>query len=135
MRRELDHRVGVVFAPRALHDMADGFYEIASLLAATIGPERGPVWYARGGRVERLSDSGVIARRIVELPPVIFLLSLVALGIVFGIGGIIIAAPLTVVAYTLVRELYVRDLLKEGNLLKEEEPPLKDTIVTSVATP
>lgn len=77
----------------------------------------------------------LLQRRIVDLPPVIFLFSLVGLGIVFGIGGIIIAAPLTVVVYTLVRELYVRDLLKEGNLLKEKEPPLKETIVTSVATP
>lgn len=68
MRRQLDHRAGVVFAPHALHDMAAGFCEIASLLASTLGPERGPVWHANGGRVERLSDSGVIARRIVELP-------------------------------------------------------------------
>lgn len=73
----------------------------------------------------------MLQRRIVELPPVLFLFSLVALGIVFGVPGIIVAAPLSVTIYILIRELYVRDLLKEEALMKKpEDVPLKDTPVT-----
>ncbi|MGV8841186.1 MAG: AI-2E family transporter [Bauldia sp.] len=73
----------------------------------------------------------MLQRRIVELPPVLFLFSLVALGIVFGIPGIVVAAPLSVSIYILIRELYVRDLLKEEELMdKPEDVPIKDTPVT-----
>lgn len=73
----------------------------------------------------------MLQRRIVELPPVLFLFSLVALGIVFGIPGIVVAAPLSVSLYILIRELYVRDLLKEEALMaKPEDVPIKDTPVT-----
>ena len=68
MRRQRDHRGGAIFAPLALDEMASGFYDFGLVLAATLGPERGSVWHASGGRMERLSDSGVMARRIVELP-------------------------------------------------------------------
>lgn len=68
MRRHLDHRGHVVFAPQALLEMSHGFCELASLLAGTLGPQRGPIWHANGERVERLTDSGTIVRRIVELP-------------------------------------------------------------------
>ncbi|MCW5715172.1 MAG: AI-2E family transporter [Bauldia sp.] len=73
----------------------------------------------------------MLQRRIVELPPVLFLFSLVALGIVFGIPGIVVAAPLSVSLYILIRELYVRSLLKEETLMeKPEDVPLKDTPAT-----
>src|SRR5690606_8490698 len=59
----------------------------------------------------------MLQRRIVELPPVLFLFSLVALGIIFGIPGVVVAAPLSVSLYILIRELYVRDLLQEETLM------------------
>lgn len=69
----------------------------------------------------------LLQRSIVELPPVLFLFSLVALGIMFGIPGIIVAAPLSVAIYILIRELYVKNLLKEEALMaKPEDVPLKD---------
>jgi len=37
----------------------------------------------------------------------------VALGLVFGTAGVIVAAPLTVVLYVLVKQLYVRQTLGE----------------------
>lgn len=53
----------------------------------------------------------VVQQYAVELPAVILLFSLLALGALFGIVGIILAAPLTVVLYVLVKRLYVREAL------------------------
>jgi chaperonin GroEL len=66
--RRLD-RQKVVFAPQALHQLAAGFDELASLLALTLGPNQGPIFNAReDGSVELLTDAGSIARRVVEVP-------------------------------------------------------------------
>jgi hypothetical protein len=48
---------------------------------------------------------------------VVLLLSFVALGIIFGAAGIIVAAPLSIALYVVVREFYVGDLLKEHDQL------------------
>jgi predicted PurR-regulated permease PerM len=39
------------------------------------------------------------------------LFAVVAVGLLFGAIGLVVAAPLTVVAYVLVKKLYVRDTL------------------------
>jgi predicted PurR-regulated permease PerM len=54
----------------------------------------------------------LVQRYAVELPPAIFLFALLAFGVVFGIMGIVFAAPLTVVVYVLVKRLYVQEALK-----------------------
>ena len=46
-----------------------------------------------------------------DLPGVILLFSLLAFGMLFGTLGIILAAPLTVVTYVLVKRLYVIEAL------------------------
>jgi chaperonin GroEL len=49
--------------------MCRGVDQLAHLLAATLGPTRGLVMVDRGSRApELLSDSGMIARRVIELP-------------------------------------------------------------------
>jgi len=53
----------------------------------------------------------LIQKRAVELPPALLLFSLVALGLLFGALGVILAEPLTVVLYVLVKRLYVIDAL------------------------
>ena len=53
----------------------------------------------------------LIQKRAVELPPALLLFSLVALGLLFGVLGVILAEPLTVVLYVLVKRLYVIDAL------------------------
>jgi predicted PurR-regulated permease PerM len=53
----------------------------------------------------------LIQKRAVELPPALLLFSLVALGLLFGVLGVILAEPLTVVIYVLVKRLYVVDAL------------------------
>lgn len=61
----------------------------------------------------------VLQRRIVSIPPVLLLLSFVGLGSIFGVLGIIVAAPLTIAIFILVREFYVGDLLSEREHLNE----------------
>jgi len=59
----------------------------------------------------------LLQRRIVSIPPVVLLFSFVALGVIFGATGILVAAPLTIALYILVREFYVGQLLSEQDEL------------------
>lgn len=63
----------------------------------------------------------LLQRRIVELPPVLLLFSMIAFGFIFGIIGVIVAAPLTITIYILIREFYVRDLLGQATLMDAVE--------------
>jgi predicted PurR-regulated permease PerM len=47
----------------------------------------------------------------VHVPAVVLLFSLIGFGMLFGVIGVIFAAPLTVVAYVLVKRLYVQEAL------------------------
>jgi predicted PurR-regulated permease PerM len=53
----------------------------------------------------------LIQQYAVELPAVLLLFSLLAFGVLFGSIGIVLAAPLAVVTYVLVKRLYVIDTL------------------------
>lgn len=53
----------------------------------------------------------VVQRYAVHIPPALLLFSLIGVGTLFGVAGIILAAPLTVVLYVLVKLLYVREAL------------------------
>jgi predicted PurR-regulated permease PerM len=55
----------------------------------------------------------MVEKRAVSIPPALFLLSVVAFGLLFGVLGLILAAPLTVVAYVAAKKLYVRETLGE----------------------
>lgn len=55
------------------------------------------------------------------LPPALTIFTLVGFGILFGPAGILLAVPLTVVAYALVGKLWVRDTLHEQVTLPGEE--------------
>ena len=63
----------------------------------------------------------VVQRRTVELPPALSLFSVVAFGVVLGPLGLMFAVPLTVVAYVLVKKLYVRETLGESTVVPGEE--------------
>lgn len=69
----------------------------------------------------------VLQRRIVSIPPVLLLLSFVGLGSIFGVLGIVVAAPLTIAIFILVREFYVGDLLSEREHLNRLGGPPKDS--------
>ena len=53
----------------------------------------------------------LLQKRMADVPPVLLLLSVVAVGTVLGIGGLVLAAPITVVAFVAVQKLYVRETL------------------------
>lgn len=96
----------------------------ALLLALTQGTE-GFLWtLALVVAVQQL-ESNVIApvvqRRMVQIPPALLLFSVVAFGMVFGTLGVVLAAPLTVVAYVAVKKLYVRETLGEPTEVPGEE--------------
>jgi predicted PurR-regulated permease PerM len=63
----------------------------------------------------------LVQQRAVTIPPALLLFALVAAGLVFGISGIVLGAPLTVVLYTLVKQLYVREALGTETPLPTEE--------------
>ena len=90
----------------------------ALLLGFAAGPEKA-IWVAllflaiqqfEGNVLEPL-----VQQRAVDLPPALLLFALVAGGLLFGIAGILLAAPLTVVLYVLVKKLYVREALDTPN--------------------
>lgn len=58
----------------------------------------------------------LISRRMVNLPPAVTLLSMVVLGELYGFLGILVATPLTAAVIVMVREIYVRDVLKDANV-------------------
>jgi len=62
----------------------------------------------------------LIQRRVVQLPPVLTLFSIVSFTILFGALGLFLAAPLTVFFFVLVKKLYIRDLLKHKTSIPGE---------------
>lgn len=53
----------------------------------------------------------LVQRRAVSIPPALLIFTLAAFAVLFGIIGVILAAPLAVVVYTLVIMLWTRDTL------------------------
>ncbi len=96
----------------------------AVLLGFAAGPDKA-IWVAflflaiqqfEGNILEPL-----VQQRAVDLPPALLLFALVAGGLVFGIAGILLAAPLTVVLYVLVKKLYVQEALDTATPLPGEK--------------
>jgi predicted PurR-regulated permease PerM len=54
----------------------------------------------------------IVQQQVVSLPPALGLSTVLAMGILFGILGILVATPLTVVVFILIRILYVKDILE-----------------------
>lgn len=53
----------------------------------------------------------LIQKRAVNLPPVVMLFAILVAGVLFGALGVVLAVPLAVVVYVVVKQLYVRDAL------------------------
>lgn len=87
------------------------------LLAFTAGPAMA-LWTALLYLVVQQVQGNIlqplIQKHAVDIAPAVLLFSIGAFGILFGILGIILAAPLTVVTYALVRRLYVQAMLGKG---------------------
>jgi predicted PurR-regulated permease PerM len=87
----------------------------ALLVALTLG--FGPVlWTAAAYLLVHLVEGYVAAplleRHFVTIPPALILIGIVAVDLVFGTIGIVLAAPITVVIYMLVKMTYVDDPLE-----------------------
>ncbi|MCP8937094.1 AI-2E family transporter [Alsobacter sp. SYSU M60028] len=65
----------------------------------------------------------IVTRRSVEIPPALLLFAVIAFGAMLGVLGVILAVPLTVVLYVLVKALYVREVLDEPTSVPGEAKP------------
>jgi len=50
-------------------------------------------------------------KQAIEMPPALIILAVVAFGLIFGMVGVIVASPLTVVVMVWIKMLYVQDVL------------------------
>ena len=86
----------------------------AVLLALAVSPDLA-LWvvllYFAVQQFEGYVLTPLVQQYAVDLPGVILLFSLIAFGALFGTLGVILAAPLTVVSYVLVKRLYVIETL------------------------
>lgn len=64
-------------------------------------------------QVESNLITPLVQREMVRVPPALFMFSVVAMGTLFGVLGVLLAGPLTVTAFVLVRTLYVEETLGE----------------------
>lgn len=88
----------------------------ALLLALTQGATtvvRTAILFLAVQQLESNVITPMIERRMVSVPPALLLFSVIAFGLLFGPLGIVVAAPLTVIAFVIVNRLYVRDTLLE----------------------
>jgi predicted PurR-regulated permease PerM len=88
----------------------------ALLVAFTISPSIA-LWtlvaYLLIHQIEGNLVAPLIQRTMVSIPPALLLLVIASAGVLFGMLGILFAAPLTVVAFVAVKRLYVRNTLQE----------------------
>lgn len=84
------------------------------LLALLLGPEAA-LWallvYVVVQQIEGNLVLPLVQRRMVTLPPALTIFAILAGGLLFGVMGVLLAAPLLVVIYVLVKRLYVRGAL------------------------
>ncbi|WP_374942528.1 AI-2E family transporter [Sphingomonas sp.] len=88
------------------------------------------VTYAVVRMVQTNGITPYVTSRVVSIPPAITLFAILAIGLVFGLFGLFFSAALLVVIFTLVRSLYLREVLGEdipraehGTLLGPAETP------------
>jgi predicted PurR-regulated permease PerM len=83
-------------------------------------PQGGDLWiwtlamYIAVQQIEGNLIYPFIQRRAVNLPPVLTLAGVLVFGVLFGPLGVVLAAPLLVVSFTLVKVLYLRNTLGEA---------------------
>ena len=58
----------------------------------------------------------LVQRRVVALPPALSILAVVLLGLLAGVLGLVVAAPLALGAMLLVKMLYVEDRLGDRTM-------------------
>jgi predicted PurR-regulated permease PerM len=87
-----------------------------ALLALADDPTRAlyvAVLYLAIQTIESYAVTPLIQRRTVSMPPALTIMSQIVLGVLVGAIGVAVATPLTAAAMTMVRMLYVEDLLEQ----------------------
>ena len=102
-------------------------------LAATVGT--GPivgslVTYAVVRLVQSNFITPFVTNRVIAIPPAVTLFAILAIGAVFGLFGLFFSAALLVVIFTLIRSLYLREVLGEDIPLAGDD---HDPITPSIA--
>ena len=104
----------------------------AILLGFSISPETG-VWTVLAIVVVQQVQGNIVTpllqSKMSELPPALTIFSLIAFGVLLGPMGVILAVPLTVLALTLVKELWLDHLRTPPRA--EDLPPRADSAVIS----
>lgn len=77
--------------------------------------------YVAVQQVESNMITPLVQRRMVDLPPAVFLFAVVVFGGVFGTLGVFFAAPLAVVTFVAAQKLWVRETLHEPTHVTGEE--------------
>ena len=101
------------------------------LLALIVGPTTA-LWaagvYLLAQAVDNYLVTPLIQQSTVNLPPALTIIALVLVGVLFGVLGLIVAAPLLVTVMVMVKMLYVEDTLGDRLHVPGAEP-LKSTHV------
>ena len=70
----------------------------------------------------------LLQNKMVDLPPAVTIFGIIAAGILFGVAGVLLATPLTIVVLVLVRRLYLdeekHEVLASGDAPPAPPPPL-----------
>lgn len=100
---------------------------IPAVLAALSRGTGTVVWVVLAFLVIQQTESNLLVpmvqRRTVHLPPVLALFATVVFGVMFGVGGLLLAVPLVVVLMVAVKMVYVDDIL--GGPEDEDDPKLR----------
>lgn len=93
---------------------------LSAVPAIALGLAEGPttgLWvlglYVLIQQIEGNLITPLVQQRTVDLPPVVTIFAILSFGVLFGALGILLATPLAVVCFVLVKKLWVRDVLHE----------------------
>jgi predicted PurR-regulated permease PerM len=96
----------------------------AIAVALVQGPEHA-AWvtglYSLVQQIENHLIQPLIQQQAVDIPPALLLFGVAAMGTLFGIPGVVLAAPLAVMIFVLVKQLYVREALHTPTPLPSEQ--------------
>jgi predicted PurR-regulated permease PerM len=96
----------------------------AVLLALTVGPDTALYTALAFVVIQQLENNVVFplaGSEVLSVPPALGLFAIVAAGVLFGPLGLLFGFPLTVVAFVLVKKLYVRETLGERTTVPGED--------------
>jgi predicted PurR-regulated permease PerM len=70
-------------------------------------------------QLEGLIITPLVQRQAVSLPPALTLFALIGMGILFGVAGVLLATPLTILLYVGMRDIYIPMIHQDGISLQE----------------